>query len=216
MVIQEHGLRVTDEKNNVYPYQHLVLLRLLVHLGLEDPEENHLAEAAELITRLKGVIQPAGCWGEIVELLALEALVFEAQDSSNQAMASLEEGLSLAEPEGHIRTFVDEGEPMRVLLRKAYSQDNSKEYVNKILSAFEPHQIRPKPTSQLLVEPLTERELEVLKLLRTELTGPEIAQELSVSLNTMRTHTKNIYSKLNVTNRRAAVHKGDELDLFSP
>jgi LuxR family maltose regulon positive regulatory protein len=82
------------------------------------------------------------------------------------------------------------------------------------LAAFGSNRVGSKPASRYLVEPLTERELEVLRLLRTELTGPEIAQELSVSLNTLRTHTKNIYSKLNVTNRRAAVHKAEEFDLF--
>jgi LuxR family transcriptional regulator, maltose regulon positive regulatory protein len=65
-----------------------------------------------------------------------------------------------------------------------------------------------------LIEPLSERELEVLRLLRTDLTGPEIARELVVSLNTMRTHTKNIYSKLGVDNRRAAIRRAEELKLF--
>jgi LuxR family maltose regulon positive regulatory protein len=86
--------------------------------------------------------------------------------------------------------------------------------VSKILEAFETQKVRQKPTSQLLVDPLTERELEVLKLLRTELTGPEIAQELSVSLNTIRTHTKSIYSKLDVNNRRAAVRVAQELSIL--
>ena len=70
------------------------------------------------------------------------------------------------------------------------------------------------PVKQVLIEPLSERELEVLRLLGTGLNGPEIARELIVSLNTMRTHTKNIYSKLGVTNRRAAVRRAEELDLF--
>jgi LuxR family maltose regulon positive regulatory protein len=103
---------------------------------------------------------------------------------------------------------------MRNLLRVTYSQGSSKEYTNRLLAAFEPRQIRPKPISQFLVEPLTERELDVLSLLQTELTGPEIAQELSVSLNTLRTHTKNIYSKLAVTNRRAAIIRAEELNLI--
>jgi LuxR family maltose regulon positive regulatory protein len=213
-IIQEHGLDVNSEIINYFPFGHLVLSRLLIHLGRENTEGNHLSDAADLLIRLKEIIISSGCKGEIVKLLILEALVFEAQDSSNQAVASLEEALSLAKSEGYLRTFVDEGEPMRELLRVAYSQGISKEYVSRLLAAYKLRQIRPKTTSQFLVEPLTDRELEVLKLLRTELTGPEIAQELSVSLNTLRTHTKNIYSKLSVTNRRAAVHKAEELDLF--
>jgi LuxR family maltose regulon positive regulatory protein len=213
-VIQERGLGVNDEIINYFPFGHLVLSRLLIHLGRENPEGNYLSDAAYLLSRLKDVIFSTGYRGAMVELLALEALVFKAQDSSSKAMASLEEAFSLAEPEGYIRIFADEGEPMRDLLRVAYSQDIAKGYAGRLLAAFQPLQVSPKPVSQFLVDPLTERELEVLKLLRTELTGPEIAQEISVSLNTLRTHTKNIYSKLNVTNRRAAVLEAEELDLF--
>ncbi len=70
------------------------------------------------------------------------------------------------------------------------------------------------PANSRLVEPLSEREIEVLRLLRSELSGPEIAQQLVVSLNTLRTHTKNIFNKLGVNNRRAAVRRAEELDLF--
>jgi LuxR family maltose regulon positive regulatory protein len=213
-VIQEHGLDVNNEIINYFPFGHLILLRMLIYFGREELQGSHLTEAADLLTRLKGVIFSTGSTGAMVELLALEALLFDVLDSSRQALASLTEALSLAEPEGFVRTFVDEGESMRELLRAAYSQGISKEYTSRLLAAFEPRETRPKPSSQILVEPLTERELEVLKFLRTELTGPEIAQELSVSLNTLRTHTKNIYSKLNVTNRRAAVLIAEELYLF--
>ena len=186
----------------------------MLHLGRVDPEGYHLSEAQNLLKRLKEVINSTDYRGAMIELLALEALVFEAQGSSNRGTTALEEALSLAEKEGYIRTFVDEGEPMRDLLRKADSSKISEEYVSKILEAFETQKVRQKPTSQLLVDPLTERELEVLKLLRTELTGPEIAQELSVSLNTIRTHTKSIYSKLDVNNRRAAVRVAQELSIL--
>jgi len=213
-MIQEHGLGVNDETINFYPYQHLVLLRLFIHLDQEFPEGNQLSEAANLLTRLKEVIISAGCMGEMVELLALEALVFEAQGFTDQAVDSLEEAFSLAEKEGYIRTFIDEGEPMRDLLRLAYTRNISKDYVSKLLGAFESQVIKEIPFSQSLIEPLSNRELEVLRLLSTELSGPEIAQELSISLNTMRTHTKSIYSKLNVNNRRGAVRKADELELF--
>ena len=213
-VIQEQGLGVNDEIISYYPFGHLILSRLMLHLGRVDPEGYHLSEAQNLLKRLKEVINSTDYRGAMIELLALEALVFEAQGSSNRGTTALEEALSLAEKEGYIRTFVDEGEPMRDLLRKADSSKISEEYVSKILEAFETQKVRQKPTSQLLVDPLTERELEVLKLLRTELTGPEIAQELSVSLNTIRTHTKSIYSKLDVNNRRAAVRVAQELSIL--
>ena len=91
-----------------------------------------------------------------------------------------------------------------------------KGYIHKLLAAFGKHEdVHPSSfIPQSLVEPLSERELDVLRLLGTDLNGPEIARELMVSLNTMRTHTKNIYTKLGVNNRRAAVHRAEELDLL--
>ena len=92
-------------------------------------------------------------------------------------------------------------------------------YVDKLLKAFPQSKIRNLQSAILqppapMVEPLSERELEVLKLLRSEFNGPEIAQQLIVSLNTLRTHTKNIFNKLGVNNRRSAIRRAEELDLF--
>jgi LuxR family maltose regulon positive regulatory protein len=121
--------------------------------------------------------------------------------------------LTLAEPEGYVRMFVDEGPPMAHLLEAAAKHGIAPDYVRQLLSALGKPEDRT-PVKQALIEPLSERELEVLRLLRTDLDGPEIARELVVSLNTMRTHTKNIYSKLGVDNRRAAVRRAEELHLF--
>jgi LuxR family maltose regulon positive regulatory protein len=131
----------------------------------------------------------------------------------------------LAKPEGYVRIFVDEGPPMAELLTRMKDEGGRmKEYIHKLLAAFgkqkdvypfDSAQDRPSSLSpQPLVEPLSKREFEVLRLLATELNGPEIARELMVSLNTMRTHTKNIYSKLGVHNRREAVRRAEELDLL--
>jgi LuxR family transcriptional regulator, maltose regulon positive regulatory protein len=133
-----------------------------------------------------------------------------------------------------VRIFVDEGEPMRLMIsdfrlqiekhhRHAAGEviEVMKSYTAQLLAAFSksPNALVPKSTiqnlkSEILPEPLSERELEVLKLLRSELSGPEIAQKLIVSLHTLRTHTNNIYNKLGVNNRRAAVRRGEELDLL--
>ena len=102
---------------------------------------------------------------------------------------------------------------MAALLREAAKHGSAPNYVSQLRAAFGKAGGRT-PVTQSLVEPLSARELEVLGLLRTELNGPEIARELMVSLNTMRTHTKNIYSKLGVNNRRAAVRRAEELDLL--
>jgi LuxR family maltose regulon positive regulatory protein len=142
------------------------------------------------------------------------------QGDLSAALTPLERALTLAEPEGYIRIFVDEGPPMAVLLEEAmkhgdpaWGAGNAPNYVRQLLTAMGSAEDRP-PVTQGLIEPLSERELEVLRLLRTDLNGPEMARELIVSLNTIRTHTKNIYSKLGVNDRRAAVRRAEELDVF--
>ena len=126
----------------------------------------------------------------------------------------LERALTLAEPEGYVRVFVDEGPRLAALLQTAAKRGIAPGYVQRLLADFGiagggPH------ARQNLIEPLSERELDVLRLLATDLDGPEIASELLVSLNTMRTHTKSIYTKLGVNNRRAAVRRAEELALLS-
>jgi LuxR family transcriptional regulator, maltose regulon positive regulatory protein len=133
------------------------------------------------------------------------------------ALAPLERALRLAETEGYVRIFVDEGPPMAVLLGAAAKHGIAPDYVHQLLTAF-PRAEDSSPVKQVSItsgiEPLSERELEVLRLLGTDLDGPEIARELVVSLNTMRSHTKNIYTKLGVNTRRAAVRRAEELHLF--
>jgi len=125
----------------------------------------------------------------------------------------LSRALTLAEPEGYVRTFVDEGPPMAVLLEAAAKHGIVPNYVRRLRAAFGKTADRP-PVAQGVIEPLSARERDVLRLLRTDLRGPEIARELMVSLHTLRTHTNNIYTKLGVTNRRAAVRRAEELDVF--
>ena len=103
---------------------------------------------------------------------------------------------------------------MAALLHAAATRKTAPEYARQLLPAFGKLENRP-PVTQAMIEPLSERELEVLRLLGTDLDGPEIARQLVVSLSTLRTHTRSIYSKLGVNNRRAAVRRGDDLDLLS-
>ncbi len=130
------------------------------------------------------------------------------------ALACLERGVTLAEPEGYVRVFIDEGPAMASLLKAAAEQGTAGNYVRRLLAAVS-ETAHGSPVEQALIEPLSERELDVLRLLGTELDGPDIAGELMVSLNTVRTHTKHIYAKLGVTSRRAAVRRAQELDLVS-
>ena len=122
-----------------------------------------------------------------------------------------------AEPEGWVRVFLDEGAPMAALLRTAVKQGVGGDHARALVSNLEDGgaggSTAGRPSSSGLIERLSERELDVLRLLRSELSGPDIARELTVSLNTVRTHTQHIYDKLGVNSRRAAVRRADQLGL---
>jgi LuxR family transcriptional regulator, maltose regulon positive regulatory protein len=144
----------------------------------------------------------------------VQALARHALGDVGGAIASLSAAVVRAEREGYVRTFVDEGAPMASLLRVAVKERAAPAYLRHLLAALRPDDGR-RATPQPLVEPLSDRELEVLRLLQGELDGPDMARQLSVSLNTLRTHTKNIYAKLGVTSRREAVRRASELELIA-
>ena len=143
----------------------------------------------------------------------LLALAHQTQGDIPAALALLERALMLAQPEGYVRLFVDEGAPMATLLEKAAKRGIAPNYTQQLRKVLDNAEDKL-PIDPGLLDPLSERELEVLRLLGSDLTGPEIARELMVSLNTLRTHTKNIFTKLGVSNRIAAVHRADELHLL--
>ncbi|MCK4977477.1 MAG: hypothetical protein KAS36_11155, partial [Anaerolineales bacterium] len=214
-ILRDRGLNINDEIMQFNEIEHIILARVWVCLGRENPKENYLSDAQGMIARLLEITEPVGCMREVIELRVLQALVFSAQGLNDRAIDSIEKALTLAEPERYVRTFVDEGEPIKELLRQVICRDVAPDYARKLLAAFEMGRpIEQLTYAQSLIDPLSKRELEVLRLLSTELSGPEIARELSISLNTMRTHTKSIYSKLDVNNRRAAVRESQELNIL--
>jgi LuxR family maltose regulon positive regulatory protein len=136
------------------------------------------------------------------------------EENWDQAVCTLGRALSVAEPEGFVRTFVDEGEPMARLLRQALVQGIAPSYVNSLLTAFGESAQPTPPAAQALVEPLTERELEVLRLIAAGLSNREIAQELVVAVSTVKTHINHIYGKLAAKSRIQAVAKAQALGLL--
>jgi LuxR family transcriptional regulator, maltose regulon positive regulatory protein len=232
---RERGLSVDDELSYLGEFEHIVLARVLIAQYKNDRPSGSIQEAIDLLEHLRQAAEAGQRMGSVIEILAVQALALLAQGDLSQALASVERALALAEPEGYVRIFVDEGEPMRMLLSD-FSLQIEKQfcgqihpltgYVERLLAAFIPPAAVPQskignllvPGSlqgkSTIIEPLSERELEVLRLLGTEMSGPEIAGELVVSLNTFRTHTKNIFNKLGVNNRRAAVRRAEELNLF--
>ena len=143
----------------------------------------------------------------------LQALGHQSRGDTLAALAPLERALTLAAPEDYVRIFTDEGPPMHALLTAAAQRGIATAYVRRLMTSFDETRARRTPAAGM-VEPLSDRELDVLRLLATDLGGPDIARELVLSLNTVRTHTKNIYTKLGVNNRRAAVRRATELGLL--
>jgi LuxR family maltose regulon positive regulatory protein len=147
----------------------------------------------------------------------LKALAYYQQKDHVAALNSINHALELARSENQVTAFVREGAAMEKLLRLAQSRAIAPAFVSRLLSAFESRrQQKPElaPVSETLIEPLSERELEVLQHLNSYLSTPEIADELIVSANTVRTHIKNIYGKLGVHGRSGAVKQAKELGLL--
>lgn len=216
--VRERDLSAHDDLSYLREFEHITLARVLIAQYKRDQPDGSIHEIVELLARLLQAAVAGERMGSVIEILVLQAIVHETQGDLPPALAALERALTLAEPEGYVQLFVNEGEAMMTLLREAMKQGIALNYVRQLLVAFGQmsalKETNDSPSiTQPLIEPLSERELDVLRLLGTELNGPEIARELSVSLNTMRTHTKNIYSKLGVTSRRAAVRRAAELDL---
>ena len=209
---REQGLSADDDLSYLREFEHITLARLLLARYQDERAEHYADEATRLLERLRQAAEEGGRTGSVIEIVVLQALAHQARVDIPAALACLERAVTLAEPEGYVRVFADEGPPMASLLRAAAKHGTTRNYVRRLLAAA--NEARPdSPVRQALIDPLSERELDVLRLLGTELDGPAIARELMVSLNTVRTHTKNIYAKLAVTNRRAAVRRGAELGL---
>ena len=209
---QEQQLSVEDDLSYLREFEHVTLARVLVARLTNEPRERSLDQATQLLGRLLGAAEAGGRTGSVIEILVLQALAHQTQADAGAAVAALERALTLAEPEGYVRIFVDEGPSMATLLRAAAQEGAAPGHARRVLASLGPT-ARSTPVQLGLVEALSERELDVLRLLRSELDGPAIARELMVSLNTMRTHTKSIYVKLGVNSRRAAVRRAEELHL---
>jgi LuxR family maltose regulon positive regulatory protein len=190
-------------------YEHLVLARLLM---AQDRPEEVLALLEPLLPRM----EQQGRKDLVIEIQILKALAFQVQGDIGQALTALEQALSVAEPGGYVRIFVDEGEPMAQLLYQAAARGIAPEYAGKLLSAFPAAEPATKPRQPQveMIEPLSEREIEVLQLIAEGLSNREIAQKLFLSVNTVKVHTYNIYGKLSVHSRTQAVAQARALGIL--
>jgi len=234
--VRERGLDTGGEPEPPHGFDffslddHVMLARVLI-------AQERLDEANRLLPRLLEAAEAGGRTSKSIEILNLQALVLQARDEQVQAMTTLERALTLAEPGGFVRIFVDEGPQMARLLEQLHRRGVAVAYITQILAAFETTRqgtggdadaaIRPPTTrttlapssvvdrpSSALVEPLSERELEVLQLITEGLTNREIASRLFLALNTVKAHTRNIYGKLGVRSRTQAVARARALGVL--
>ncbi len=233
--VRERSLSVDDDLSYLREFEYITLARVLIGQYRSEQADGSIHEALRLLERLLQAAEEGQRTGSVIEILMLLTLARWAQNHKRQgdisaALTPLKRALTLAEPEGYVRLFVDEGPPMMQLLREATARGILPDYTCKLLAAFDDEKqqgvseppmrtapsppLSPQQPAQPLIEPLSERELDVLRLFKTELSGPEIADELVIALSTVRTHTKRIYGKLNVNNRRAAVKRAEALGLI--
>ncbi|RPI86846.1 MAG: hypothetical protein EHM41_07090 [Chloroflexi bacterium] len=211
-LIKQSGFKIDskkgkDEITKHLGSEHLLLVHLMLAQGDYDGAltiTERMLEAAEVAKRTKRVI----------EILVLQALAWQGKKDFPQAVEVFARALFLAHPEGYIRTFLDEGEPMAKLLFHAKSHPIGQEYAPDLLSAQGNVPGKEPPTAQLLIEPLTSRELEVLKLIESGFTNQDIADRLVISIPTVKRHISNIYAKLGAKSRTQAVSLGKGLKLF--
>jgi LuxR family maltose regulon positive regulatory protein len=219
--LQASGLHPDDRPTAASETEYLVLARVL---NARRREHAGTASPHHVLSQLLRAAERAGRMRSVVEIACLTALAWQTEGDTVQAMMALERALALAEPEGYVRIFLDEGPPMAGLLRLAAGRNIHREYVTRLLDAFageagaapaflvaEGMGRSAGPMAQ--AEPLTERELEVLQLLAAGLSNAEIADRLVVSLSTVKTHARSIFGKLGVESRTHAVARGRELSL---
>jgi LuxR family maltose regulon positive regulatory protein len=218
--VGESGLYADGEPTDLQEIDHVGLIEYLTLARILIAQEQ-MDEASGLLQRLLNPAKTGGRTSRVIEILILQALVFQARGDTDQALTTLEEALTLTEPEGFICIFVDEGPPMTRLLYEALSRGIAPDYTNRLLAAFpvtEPESANPQTTQDIkseLVEPLSEREIEVLQLIAEGLTNQEIASWLYLAPSTVKVHTRNIYGKLGAHHRADAVAKARAFGILS-
>jgi LuxR family transcriptional regulator, maltose regulon positive regulatory protein len=213
----ERASGVGDVPRSTRESERISLARL--HIAREDHDE-----ALQLLDRVREMAEAADRRGSVVEILTLQALALRAKDEKSRAMDVMGQALALAEPEGYIRTFVDEGPPMAELLSEVLeAQQRGRldsprripaHYLRKLLAVLERDASGGALPAARLPEPLSERELEVLQLIAAGNTNRRIATELFVSVGTVKTHLNNLYRKLDVHSRTQALARARELNLL--
>lgn len=212
------------ESSYSHPNELMAILRARLWIA-----QGNVSEAIETLDQALPRARTAGRWGVVIELLVLQALALSIEHQIPPAVAALEEALRLAEPEGYARIFLDEGEPMARLLRMVYRsrEKGKRDYEARLLERLLPAEV-PAPSDSpetqpvrpsnrpVLIDPLTERELEILRMIAEGHSNQDIAERLVITLGTVKAHISHTYTKLDVRSRTQAISKADQLHLLNP
>lgn len=213
----ESGFVADDELSFKKEFEHVTLARVLIADYRNEGNEHALHDATKLLARLLDATQEGGRTTSAIEILVLQALLHQAEGNKPAALAPLKQALTLAEPQGYVQVFVDEGEPMRLLLAESLTSGIHSNFITQLLTAMDSpadnEDARP-DVNQLLIEPLSTRELEVLGLLASGHTNQAVADDLVIAVSTVKKHVNNIFGKLGVANRTQAINRARELDIL--
>ena len=231
--VRERGLSVSDEPSYLREFEHITLARVLLARSMS----NSIHETVGLLERLLQAAEEGERTGSVIEILVLQALAHQMQGDIPAALMPLQQALTLAEPEGYVRMFVDEGLPMAVLLAHLHEHSRKRPratstnvplaYLERLLALLRGERVQEgispaatsspsvPPSAQPLLDPLTQRELEVLRLIAAGLSNRAIAAQLVLALSTVKSYVNTIYSKLQVESRTQAVARARALHLLS-
>jgi len=220
---REQGLSVKDELSYLREFDHITLARVLLARYQSDRADGSISGVVGLLERLLKVAEEGGRKGSVIEILVLQAIADHAQGDLPAALLPLQHALALAEPEGYVRMFLDEGSNMMQLLREVSAREIMPGYSDKLLAAFEaekrksedkPDLPEPHRDGGTLIDPLSQREIKILQLIAQGLSNREIGERLFLALNTVKGHNRKIFDKLQVQSRTEAIARARELGLL--
>jgi LuxR family maltose regulon positive regulatory protein len=236
---ETRGIRVDDEISFTQEREYLTLARLFIRMGRDNPKNVSAPKALQLLERLRATAQADGRLGSLIEILCLHALTFQVIGDQEQVRQSIEQAITIARPEGYIRTFLDEGEPLRWLLNDLWSEQKIHApgagtldeplhaYVEMLLAAFQAEgstsstpgaekdvPARDTATSAALPDPLSKREGELLSLIAQGFSNREIAERWIVAPSTVKWYINNLYGKLGARSRTHALVRAREFGLL--
>jgi LuxR family maltose regulon positive regulatory protein len=225
--VREQGLSVENELSYLHEFDHITLAKVLLARYKSGREDGSISGVMGLLERLLKAAEEGGRMGSVIEILVLQALAYDAQGDIPAALLTLQHALALAEPEGYVRMFLDEGSSMMQLLREASAREIMPDYTDKLLAAFEAEKQKSEDKPDLplaipeghrdtesLIDPLSQREFKILQLIAQGLSNREIGERLFLALDTIKGHNRKIFDKLQVQSRTEAIARARELGLL--